>query len=253
MSNYTIFCDIGDVLIEVAPLMQQAAKLAAAQCAEDGFDIDPVTYTNVYLALDQATTRPHINHLFGDRRVAIAATERTTGTADLRYVGAFLTSYRQYIRSQIRPQEDISRFFRSLSGIGHVRLGVISDGTTDDQLEILARLRVLVYLDPALVIISEDFGKEKTSIDIYQEALRRCATLPNRTYMIGDNLQRDIYLAQTLGMRTVYFTKYKRSAPISEDVVPDHASPSFDDMAQFLHSRLVNDAEFRLFETASRG
>ena len=231
---YTVFCDIGDVLIETSPLIEHAAKVAANKTAEDGFQITPEAFVNAYLKVDSETNRPHMNHLFGDRAVAMEALRRLTKRADIRYVGTFLSHYRNHIRTSISPSAEVTSFFKSLSEFHNVRLGIISDGTTDDQLEILRLLEIVLYLDPMLIIVSEEFGKEKISAAIYQEALKRTSSSPENTFMIGDNPERDISIPQQLGIRTIFFSKYVTSAALPSDVQPDHISKDFYDCLEFL-------------------
>lgn len=231
---YTVFCDIGNVLIETRPLIEDAAKAAAVKTAEDGFQVDPQAFVNAYLRVDSETSRPHMNHLFGDRAVAIEALRRLTKRTDIRYVGTFLSHYREHLRKRIKPSGEITAFFESLSELSNVRLGIISDGTVDDQLEALRLLKIALYLDPMLVIMSEEFGKEKTSTAIFQEALKRTSSIPENTFMIGDNPERDISIPQQLGIRTIFFSKYVTPAALPSDVQPDHVSGDFHDCLKFL-------------------
>lgn len=231
--GFTVFCDVGNVLIETAPLIREATSFATESAASE-FDVDPEAFTEAYLTVDSSASRPHMNHLFGDRIVATEALERLTGEADIRYVGAFLSHYRDYVRSQIKPDSEIKSFFRTLADRDDVRVGIISDGTTDDQLDALNRLGVLPYLDPLLVLISEEFGQEKSSSAIYQEALKRSSSSPTSVFMIGDNPERDIRIPYKLGIRTVFFSKYVYATALPEDIRPDHICPNLTECLEYL-------------------
>ena len=239
---FAVFCDIGNVLVETGRTIQEAAEFADTECERAGFRISPHSFVSAYLAVDKSTTTPHVNHLFGNRSIAMAAIEKVQGTADIRYAGAFLSAYRDYVRRQLVPSPEITRFFRRLAQLENVELGVISDGTVDEQLETLARLEILAYMNPKLVLISEDFGEEKTSTGIFAEALRRARTVPERTLMIGDNMARDVLLPKRLGMRAILFRKYVQSqGEPPGDSKPDFVCDDFDSVLDALLSLLARE------------
>lgn len=224
-----VFCDIGNVLIETQPIIEGATRFAAGKSAQVGFDVEPEAFARAYLTVDSNTDRPHINHLFGDRTVAARALKTLTGQADIRYAGAFLSYYRAYVRDQIKPVPEAISFFETLAELPYIRLGIISDGTTDDQLDALNRLGLLPYLDPELVLISEEFRKEKSTTAIFEEGLKRSLSSPERTFMIGDNLERDILVPKKLGIRTIFFSKYAPVTNLRDGVEPDYICRDFSD------------------------
>lgn len=226
-----VFCDIGDVLVHTAPLIRAAAHAAAHACQADGYAVDPQALERSYLACDQTATRPHINHLFGDMEVALAATATLLGEPDLLCAGTFLTHYRAYIRRHIAPNEEITLFFRSLADIPSLKVGIISDGTVDEQIETLARLKIAHYLDPRIVLISQAFGAEKTEAGIFREALRRAGALPHHAVMVGDNLDVDVEVPMSIGMRAIFFSKYAGTAALSRSgAAPDAVCASFPEL-----------------------
>lgn len=226
-----VFCDIGDVLVQTAPLIQAAAHAAARACPADGFALDPQALERAYLACDRAATRPHINHLYGDMEVALATTADLLGAPDLLCAGTFLTHYRAYIRRHITPNDDITLFFKSLAAIPAMKVGIISDGTVDEQIETLARLKITQYLDPRIVLISQAFGAEKTDAGIFREALRRAGALPHHAVMIGDNLNVDVAVPMSIGMRAIFFSKYIGVAALAQSgAAPDAVCASFGEL-----------------------
>jgi FMN phosphatase YigB (HAD superfamily) len=237
MDKFTIFCDIGGVLVPSKALTRRAAGTAARRCARLGFAVDPLSFAVAYLKADRSIHQPHMSHIYGERTLALAASEAVMGKASLQYVGAFLTYYREHIRLQIRPRPELTQGFASLAALPHVRLGVISDGSTDGQLETLTRLEIIRFFDPDLVLISEDFGTEKDTPDIYVEALRRAATPPGRTFMIGDNFERDVSRPLSMGMRAIYFSVDADSTPaMAGRAKPDLISADFNEIFQFLRA-----------------
>ena len=208
-NTLTVFCDMGDVLVNSRALIRASTEVAAIRCSQEGFVVDPSLFLMTYLELDRGTKRPHLNHLFGDRRIASATFEKIQRSTDLRSIGAFLTYYRKHLRTLLKPDKEVSDFYSSLSKLDNIKRGIISDGTTDDQLELLTRLEIINFFTPNLILISEDIGSEKVNSNIFLEGVRRSATEPARTFMVGDNLERDIRIPQSLGWRTIFFTKYR--------------------------------------------
>jgi HAD superfamily hydrolase (TIGR01549 family) len=208
--SLTVFFDIGDVLVDVKSLMRLACYSAANACLSISEAYSPSMLAEAYMVLDGGIHYPHMNHLFGDRLVADAAIHRVVGKHDPRMVATFLTTYRSSVRQEIRPTEELITFFDSLVNQSDLRIefGVISDGTTDEQLETLVRLNIIRYFQPHLLLVSQSFGEEKTGTAIFEEAIKSCGNQSQQVVMIGDNLDRDIKNAALAGMISIYFDRY---------------------------------------------
>jgi putative hydrolase of the HAD superfamily len=55
------------------------------------------------------------------------------------------------------------------------------------------------------VICSEEIGKNKPSLEIFQYALSKARTIPKESVMIGDDLEADIIGALNAGMHAIHF------------------------------------------------
>lgn len=233
----TVFFDIGDVLVDVKSLIRSASYDAAGACHRIRNSYSDSLLAETYIEVDRGIHHEHMNHLFGDRIIADTAIHQVTGKHDDRLVASFLTAYRSRIRKEIRPTDEMTLFFNSFANNKSTTIdfGVISDGTTDEQLETLVRLDIIQYFRPDLLVISESFGQEKTNTAIFQEAIRRCGTRPQQIVMIGDNLDRDIKNAAIVGMIPIYFDRYVAAgvAPLSQPMFAYRAN-SFEKLANII-------------------
>ena len=208
--SLTVFFDIGDVLVDVKSMIRLACYNAANACYSISGDFSESDLVEAYIELDRGIHYTHMNHLFGDRMVAEAAIRQVTGKHDPKMVAIFLTAYRSIVRQEIRPTCELTSFFGSFGKESALKIdfGVISDGTTDEQLETLVRLNVIHHFQPQLLLISQSFGEEKTSTAIFREAIARCNAPPHQIVMIGDNLERDMKNSALVGMIPGYFDRF---------------------------------------------
>lgn len=225
-----LFCDIGGVLVPTQSVMFRARLEAGERCGAQGLSSGRAMGDH-FRRVDEATSRLHINHLFGDWDVAQEAATALTGAREVVLAGTFLRHYRDVVRSAIVPDEEVISFFRRVAESGMVRLGIISDGTTIEQLETLSRLNIVEYLEPALVCISEELGFEKSDPRAFVEALARAGVPADRAWMVGDNGEVDIGVAASVGLRTAYFDRFgEGAAPVPEGVVPTSICSSFEEL-----------------------
>jgi putative hydrolase of the HAD superfamily len=90
------------------------------------------------------------------------------------------------------------------------RLGVVSNAY--GNVEILCR--EFGYDDFMTVFIDSIIEKiSKPDPKIYQLALERLQTAPESTWMVGDNFERDILPAKSIGMKTAWLTADAKRTP----------------------------------------
>src|SRR5579885_1129488 len=94
----------------------------------------------------------------------------------------YLFFIREY-ESLTRPYEDAEPCLEKLTG---QRLGIISNGTRDQQIAKLDRAGLLKYF--SVMVYSEDVGLGKPHASIFLEACRRAGDSPQQCFHIGDNV-----------------------------------------------------------------
>lgn len=103
-----------------------------------------------------------------------------------------------------------------------LKLGIISAGLTKKQMEKILRLRLLRFVDPALILITDQQGIAKTNLKLYTRAARLARVKPADCMMVGDHPIRDIQSAKRAGLLATWHTgsgKYKHLRP---DPPADH-------------------------------
>lgn len=96
---------------------------------------------------------------------------------------------------------------------GRTRLGVVTNGLVDDQLE---KLRIC-GLDGVFdsVVISAELGVRKPDPAIFETALRQIGSTSADCIMIGDSWKNDVLGARSAGLRAIWINRYNQVCPDS--------------------------------------
>jgi len=206
-----IFFDIGSTLIPSAEIIHAAAQEACQSLAQSNQIPHGPEFLQHYLAAEASVNPPHLSHIYSDERL-IAAAERFAGlpaSAERRAV--FLTAFRKSMRAQIRLVDEPLALFRALAQAG-IQRGIISEGSAEGQGEVLNNLRLLPFISPGLLFISENEGCTKADPVIYRRAVAASGVPAQRTLMIGDRMDLDVAVPQSVGMRAALFKAYAAPA-----------------------------------------
>ena len=98
-----------------------------------------------------------------------------------------------------------------------IRLGILSNGAKSQQLQKLQIMGIDQYIDPKLLVVSEEAGFAKPEAQIFQFAQERAQTSGSKILFIGDNPTVDIAPARKYGWNALlidYFGKYPDTADI---------------------------------------
>lgn len=203
-----IIFDIGNTLINTENIIQNAAKYSAKKLVSIGLIKDWKTFFRGYIDNDRRYQEPHVNHLFSDLKIVKNTVKELQLNKESSVCGAFITYYRDEVRRQIHPNHSLYVLFELLKSSGK-RLGIISDGTTIEQLETLTRLDVIHFFD--VIIISEEIGFEKPSEEIFGTLIKLLDLNPSNMLIVGDNYIRDIVGGIDSGFRTALLTEFSVS------------------------------------------
>jgi len=126
-----------------------------------------------------------------------AAPELTDEEADSRY-RVFIGEY----ESLTRAYEDAAPCLEHLAGR---QLGVISNGTRDQQIGKLERAGLLQHF--SVLVFSEDVGVGKPDRRIFLEACGQAGKNPTECAHVGDDLVADVTASHALGIRAVWLDR----------------------------------------------
>ena len=198
-----VFFDIGSTLIPSADIIARAARYASAELEREGLISNAETFLACYQQADADVNPPHISHVYSDARIIAHAETLADLAHDHRRALYFLHAFRESMRAQIQPVAKFLELFHVLAEANVLR-GIISDGSVEGQSTVLFRLGLLPLVSPQLCLISEAMGVEKNAPEFYRRALEVAQLEPQRALMIGDHLERDVAVPQSVGMKAVH-------------------------------------------------
>jgi len=200
-----IILDIGDTLIRTESIMRRCAGKAAVRVAVGHPPLNPNNLVDSFFLEDGKAEWPHINHFYSDIRImesALANSEFAHKNLLRQIAAELLVSYRQELRSFIIPNKRVTDTLSSLRDES-IRLGVISNGTLLEQIEILINMGVLEFFQA--IVISEEVGFKKPSAEIFDVAVERLGLMSRADILyVGDNWQNDVIGATSAGLQAAH-------------------------------------------------
>lgn len=134
-------------------------------------------------------------------------------------------TYRAASRFRLQLYPGVGATIRQLNLKYH--LGIVSDGQSAYAVPELNAVGLSGYFDP--IIISGDFGYRKPDERLFTAALAKMKLAPSQVLHVGNDMYRDIYGAQKLGIKTVFF-KSNQGAQEKEGVNPDYIIYNFPEL-----------------------
>lgn len=87
-----------------------------------------------------------------------------------------------------------------------IKLGLVTNGSSKAQREKIRRFDLSGHFDPILIEGEVGYGKPDTRI--FQIALDSLKSVPQNTWMIGDNIVWDVVAPQEIGMKGIWIDSY---------------------------------------------
>ncbi len=98
-----------------------------------------------------------------------------------------------------------------LNSLSNHKLGIISNGNTEQQTKKLCQTEILGRFD--VVVISESIGLSKPNPDIFLSACRRSGAEVRQCKYVGDSLQNDVLAAEAVGVKGIWLNREKLFHP----------------------------------------
>ena len=134
-------------------------------------------------------------------------------------------TYRAASRFQLQAYPGVEETVRQLHG--SYRLAAISDGQTAYAVPELYAVGLAGFFDP--IIVSGNFGYRKPDPRLFVNALPAMELEPPEDLFVGNDMYRDVYGAQRVGMKTVFF-KSNQGTQEKEGVKPDYIIYNFSEL-----------------------
>ena len=134
-------------------------------------------------------------------------------------------AHRAAARFRLQPYPGVEDTIRRLHSKYH--LAIVSDGQAAYAITELNVVGLSGYFDP--IIISGDFGHRKPDVRLFTEVLTNMNMAPTDVLFVGNDMYRDIYGAQKLGIKTVFFSS-NQGVQEKEGVKPDYIIYNFPEL-----------------------
>jgi putative hydrolase of the HAD superfamily len=100
-----------------------------------------------------------------------------------------------------------------------IKLGLITNGTSEEQRAKIDRFKLAVFFDT--ILIEHEVGFGKPDLRIFNKALEQLKAEAKETWMIGDNLVWDVAAPQKLGIYSIWNDYQHKGLPVDSVVIPD--------------------------------
>lgn len=138
--------------------------------------------------------------------------------------------YWEVFFNSMQQFDGLAEFIQFVKGMG-CKIAILTDMTLEIQIQKLNKLGLTSAFD--FVLTSEEIGVEKPDPITFELVLRHFSTTPKKAWMIGDNHERDIIGAQTLGFAGTFIKIEKDGLFDAEDSFTDYF-----ELRDLIHARM---------------
>jgi len=166
---------------------------------------------------DQETARTGRMDLNEASREIVRRTFADLGLQAVERAERIANDYRARRATQIAPYPGAIETLAAFRARG-LRMALLTNGEAANQRRSVERCGLATYFD--CIVIEGEFGVGKPDERVFRHALEACASKPETTWMIGDNLEADIAPAVSLGMHAVWVDGHGLGLPEDAPVRP---------------------------------
>jgi putative hydrolase of the HAD superfamily len=152
------------------------------------------------------------------RRDIALLTLTDLGIAEPDLINKLADTYSDYQYELICLQPNTTDTLNRLKTKG-VRMGLITNGTSNGQREKLRRFSLADYFE--IILIDQELGFGKPDVRVYRHALEFLRIRPQDAWMVGDNLIWDVQAPQSCGIYSIWYDYRKNGLPEDTTIIPD--------------------------------
>ena len=227
-----IFFDIDDTLFSTSEFAKRARGASVDAMIAAGLNIPR---EELLSELDEVVKEFTSNYEHHFNKLMLRLPRRATKGLNVALViAAGVVAYHETKFNELHAYPDAIATLKKLKDNTGLMLGVITDGLELKQAEKLVRLKVMPYLNPQAVYISDTVGVNKPNVKLY---LRACADLnlkPSSCMYIGDNPKNDIDPPNKLGMITVRMRRSGKYKEQESETKPKYEVKNFVELEEIL-------------------
>ncbi|WP_418285986.1 HAD family hydrolase [Halorubrum sp. DTA46] len=234
MSYEAVFFDLDNTLYPYSPCNEAGKRAALDAFRAHGYEMDRETFDELYAAGRReakretgGTAASHERFIYFKRALRAHADAHDAAAA-LAVGEAYWEGY----MTEMALCDGVEAVFDALADAG-TSIAVVTNLTTNVQLEKLARLGIDDYVDR--LVTSEEVGREKPSALPFTTALAALDCRPSEVLVVGDNVEADVEGANALGMDTALFVA-DGETPDRDELrgprIPDYRVDEFADLTE---------------------
>lgn len=195
-----LFFDIDDTLYSTSQFASLARDRAVAAMVEQGLQMPARIVRRELEEVIAEFTSNYPAHF--DKLLSRLPREAWARTNRAVLIAAGVMAYHA-TKAELRPFPDVIPVLRALNAQTDLVLGVITHGLEVKQAEKLLLLKIVPYLHPAAIFISDQVGISKPNPKLYQRACHAFGLDPREVMYVGDHVAHDIDPTNALGMVSV--------------------------------------------------
>jgi putative hydrolase of the HAD superfamily len=230
-----ILLDIGDTIVDATRLHKLTLLKTVTIIAREESSIQPESFIRAYQEADSESDIAELadlNHLYSDKRILIGTFQKLGLPVDNSLIARFLTLYRSELRRNLKPDSNLQYLFNELLA-QKIRLGIVSNGTTTEQLDQLELLGIKDFFDP--ILISQAVGLRKPEPAIFLLASKLWDIPPSQILVVGDRIDWEVVGAKRAGMQSALTTQFVDwHSQASSAAEPDFILHRLDDLLEIL-------------------
>lgn len=139
--------------------------------------------------------------------------------------------YADYRDQAIQPFPGALATLQKLREHG-VRLALLTNGNAVIQRRRVEKHALPTYFD--YILIEGEFGVGKPDHRVYFHALEQLGVTPQEAWMVGDNLEWEVSVPQSLGIFAIWYDFAQKGLPASSEVTPDRIITSLSELVNEL-------------------
>jgi putative hydrolase of the HAD superfamily len=146
----------------------------------------------------------------------------------LHQIPVFLTElHRGIARKRLRLYPQVRAVLDQLRP--QYRMAAVTDAQSAYAVPELKAVGLLEYFDP--VIVSGDYGYRKPDTRLFQQALEQLQVRPEQALFVGNDMYRDVFGAQQVGMKAIFFSS-NQGDKAHPGVQPDYVIHHFSELTR---------------------